>query len=127
MRVGRLLVTEVSSPSGSSESNFMEVQVRFRLAESFARTKKSSETDGSEDFSLLFAPFSLGRRIGAMFCALASFHKNLYPHLCFLTFARLCVCQRILRYRKCLIGQLPVFVVYVQVASERGFEVDIDG
>ena len=91
------------------------------------RTKKSSETDGSEDFSLLSAPFSLGRRIGTMFCALASFHKNLYPLLCFLTLARLCVCQRILRHRECFIGQLPVFVVYVQVASEGGFEVDVDG
>ena len=91
------------------------------------RTKKSSETDGSEDFSLLFATFSLGRRIGTMFCALASFHKNLYPLLCFLTLARLCVCQRISRHRECLIGQLPVFIVNVQMASERGFEVEVDG
>ena len=105
----------------------MEVQVRFRLAESFARTKKSSETDGSEDFSLLSALFSLGRRIGTMVCALASFHKNLYPLLCFLTSARLCVCQRILQHRECLIGQLPVFVVNIQVASKGCFEVDVDG
>ena len=78
-------------------------------------------------FSLLFTPFSLGRRIGAMVCALASFHKNLYSRLCFLTLARLCVCQRISRHRECLIGQLPVFIVNVQVAPESGFEVDVDG
>ena len=59
------------------------------------RTKKSSETDGSEDFSLLFAPFSLGGQI--------------------------------LACRECLIGQLSVFVVNVQVALEGGFEVDVDG
>ena len=46
-------------------------------------------------FSLLFAPFSLGRQI--------------------------------LRHRECLIGQLPVFVVNIQVALEGGFEVDVDG
>ncbi len=76
---------------------------------------------------MLFASFSLGRRIGTMFCALASFHKNLYPLLCFLTLTRLCVYKRILRYRECLIGQLPVFIVNVQMASEGGFEVDVDG
>ena len=76
---------------------------------------------------MLSALFSLGRRIGTMFCALASFHKNLYPLLCFLTAAKLCVCQQLLRYRECLIGQLPVFIVNVQVAPESGFEVDVDG
>ena len=29
--------------------------------------------------------------------------------------------------RECLIGQMPVFIVNVQIASERGFEVDVDG
>ena len=62
-----------------------------------------------------------------MVCVLASFHKNLYPLLCFLTLARLCVCQPLLRHRECLIGQLPVFIVNVQMASEGGFEVDVDG
>ena len=76
---------------------------------------------------MFFATFSLGRRIGAMVCGLDSFHKNLYSLLCFLTLARLYDCQRILRYRECLIGQLPVFVVNVQVTSECGFEVDVDG
>ena len=38
--------------------------------------KKSSETDGSEDFSLSFVTFSLDRRITAMFCVLAFFHKK---------------------------------------------------
>ena len=76
---------------------------------------------------MLFASFSLGRRVGAMVCGLDSFHKNLYSLLCFLTLTRLCVCQRILRYRECLICQLPVFIVNVQVTSERGFEVDVDG
>ena len=52
---------------------------------------------------------------------------NLYPLLCFLTLTRLCVYKRILRYRECLIGQLPVFIVNVQMASERGFEVEVDG
>jgi hypothetical protein len=34
---------------------------------------------------------------------------------------------QILRHRECLIGQLPVFIVNVQMASEHGFEVAVDG
>lgn len=35
--------------------------------------------------------------------------------------------RQILRYRESLIGQMPVFIVNVQTASEEGLEVDVDG
>ena len=71
----------------------MEVQVRFRLAESFARIKKTQKR--------------LFLRIFFVFCCLFAWQT--------------------LRYCECLIGQMPVFIVNVQTASEEGLEVDVDG